>query len=304
MPGRQAADHEQAHPPGHGDVDHGRVVQPPVGVRHFLVGDPHAVVSDVEEHAAAAQRLAGDVDLGVFRRERGRVLDDLRDQVHDVVDGLAHDHDARLDVEDHPFVLLDLGDRRAEHVDQRNRLAPPPRYLVPGQNQQVLRVAAHAGGQVVQAEQAAQPARVLLALLQRVDQRQLPLDQRLAAPGQVDEHGVQVAAQHGFVGRQPDRLAVNLVEGPRDLTDLVGGCYPDRLDVDALVDALALAEPAHHLRQPVAGHVERVGAELAQRAGQRAGYHGGDEQDQEQQQQRHQAGEQQGRAGIVPGRIG
>ena len=123
------------------------------------------------------------------------------------------------------------------------------------------------------------------------------------ASRQVDEHGVQVAAQHGLVGRQPDRLAVDLVEGARDLTDLVGGGDPDGLDLDAFVGALALAQPAHHLRQPVAGHVERVGAELAQRADQRAGHDRRDQRDQEQQQQRHQAGDQQVSAGIGPGRI-
>ena len=43
------------------------------------------------------KRLAGDVDLGVLGEENvGGVLDDLRDQVHHVVDGLADDHDAGL----------------------------------------------------------------------------------------------------------------------------------------------------------------------------------------------------------------
>ena len=200
VPGGQAADHEQAHPPGHGHVDHRRIVQPPVGMRHLLVGDAHAVVGDVEQHAAAGQRLAGHVHLGVLGGERGRVLHDLRDQVHRVVDGLADHDDPGLDVEDDPLVLLDLGDGGAQHVDERNRLAPPPGHLVARQDQQVLGVAAHAGGKVVEPEQAAQPAGVLLALLQRVDQRELALDQGLAAPGQVDEHGVQVAAQHGLVG--------------------------------------------------------------------------------------------------------
>ncbi len=303
VPGGQAADHEQAHPAGHGHVDYRRVVEPPVSVRHLLVGDAHAAVGDVEEHTAAGQRLAGNVHLAVFRGERRRVLDDLGHQVHDVVDGLADDDDARLDVEDNPLVLLDLGDRRAQHVDQRNRLAPPPVHLVAREDQQVLGVTAHAGGQVVQAEQAGQTARVLLALLQRVDQRQLPLDQRLAAPGQVDEHGVQVAAQHGLVGREPDRLEVNLIEGAGDFTDLVGGGDPDRLDIDALVGAFALAEPTHHLRQPVAGHVERVGTELTQRAGQRAGHQDGDEQDQEQQHQGQDAGKHHIPGGIASGRI-
>ena len=88
VPGRQAADHEQAHAAGHRDVHDGRVVEAPVRVRHLLLGDADAVVGDVEQHAAAGQRLAGDVHLGVLGRERGRVLHDLRHEVHAVVDDL------------------------------------------------------------------------------------------------------------------------------------------------------------------------------------------------------------------------
>ena len=90
----------------------GGFVQPPVGVRHFLVRDTHAVVGDVEEHPAAGS-AAGRTRTsspGVFRGERGRVLHDLGDQVHRVVDGLADDpHDPGLHIEDDPLVLLDLG---------------------------------------------------------------------------------------------------------------------------------------------------------------------------------------------------
>ena len=283
VPRREAADHEQAHPPGYADVDHGRVVQPPVGVAHLRIGDADPAVGDVEEDTAAGQRLAGHVHLGVFGRECGRVLDQLRDEVHDVVDGLADNRDARLDIQHDPLVLLDLRDGRPEHVHQRDGLAPPPGRLVTRENQQVLRVAAHPGGQVVQPEQAAQPARVLLALLQGVDERDLPLNQGLAAAGQVDEHRVQVAAEHGLVGGQPDGFAVNLVEGPRHLTDLVGGGDGDRLDLDALVRALGLAQPAHHVRQPRTGDVERVLTQPAQRADHRPGDQRRDQQHADQQ---------------------
>ena len=80
------------------------------------------------------------------------------------------------------------------------------RRLLAGEDQEVLGVAAHAGGQVVELEQVGQPAAVLLALLQTVDQRDLPLDQRLGAPREVDEHRVDVAAQLGLLARQPDGL--------------------------------------------------------------------------------------------------
>src|SRR5579875_3718435 len=118
-----------------------------------------------------------------------------------------------------------------------------------GQDQQVLRVAPHPGGEVIHLEQAGQPLRILLALLQVVDQADLALDERLAAAGQVDEHRVHVAAQRRLVGRQPDRLAVNLVERPRDLADLVEGVDVDRLDVGHDVRALGLAHAADRLGQ-------------------------------------------------------
>src|SRR5215472_64203 len=67
------------------------------------------------------------------------------------------------------------------------------------------------------------------------------------------------------MGGQPDRLAVHLVEGPRHFPDLVGRGDLDRIDLDVLARVLALAESAHHLGQPVAGHVERAHAQRAQR---------------------------------------
>src|SRR6202012_3307341 len=112
-----------------------------------------------------------------------------------------------------------------------------------------------------------------------------PHNQGLAPAGQVHEHRVQVSAQHGFVGGQPDRLAVNLVEGPRDFTDLVGGGYGDRLHFYTLVRAPGLAQPADHVRQPGTGDVERVLPQAAQRPDHRPGDQRGDQQYQDQQDQ-------------------
>ena len=138
---------------------------------------------------------------------------------------------------------------------------------------------------MVQPEQAGQPVGVLLGLLQVVDQRQLALDQGLAAAGQVDEHRVQVAAEHGLVGRQPDRFPVDLVEGPRHFADLVARGDPDQLDLGRRVLALALAQPADHVGQLAARDLEGVGPQLAQRADHRPGHEGGDQQDQQEQDQ-------------------
>ncbi len=248
VPGGQPGDHEQAHPAGHRDVHDRRVVQPPVGVRHLLGAHPDALVGDVQQRAAAVEQVPRHVHQGFRGGERGRVLGQLGQQVHDVVDRLPADRDARLDVRHDPLVVLDLGHRRAQHVHQRHRLGPPPGQLVARQDQQVLGVAPHPGGQVVHLEQVRQPLGILLALLQVVDQPDLAFHQRLAPAGQVHEHRVDVAAQRGLVGRQPHRLPVHLVERPGDLTDLVGGVHVDRLDLQR-----RSAPPPPLIRRTVSG---------------------------------------------------
>src|SRR6516225_1945979 len=92
-----------------------------------------------------------------------------------------------------------------DNLEQTEQDADPPSSL--------FRVAAHPARQVVTGDKAGQPVGVLLRLLKVVDQGELALDERLAAARQVDEHRVQVAAQHGLVGGQPHRFPVYLVEG-------------------------------------------------------------------------------------------
>src|SRR5918992_239108 len=177
--------------------------------------------------------MAGDRDPGVLGREDGRVLHQLGDEVDEVVDDRSDDRDIALHAQADSLVLLDLRQRGPHDVDERDGLVPPPHLLLTAEHQQVFGVAPHAGGQVVQLEQARQPLFVLLALFEVLDQPKLPFDERLAAPGQVDEHRVDVAAQQRFVGREPYGLTMHLVKGPRDLTDFVGGVDVDRGDMDA-----------------------------------------------------------------------
>src|SRR4030095_8098768 len=119
---------------------------------------------------------------------RGGVRAQLGQQVDDVADRLPGHADVVDRQQLDPVVVLDLGQGGPDHVDQRHRLAPAAGRLGPREHDQVLGVAAHAGGQVVELEEVLERVRVGLGALQVVDQLQLPVDQALAAAGQVQEH--------------------------------------------------------------------------------------------------------------------
>ena len=230
VPGRQPRHHEQAHAPRHRDIHHRRVIQPPVGVSHLLRAHAHALVGDLQQDPPLLSRWPATVTA--VSAAENEVAFSTSSAVRCTTSLTAAAHgDARLGVQRHALIPLDLGDGGAEHVHQRDRPIPPPGEVLAGEHQQVLRVAAQPGGQVVHLEQASQPLGILLALLQPVDEPDLPFHQGLAAAGQVHEHGVDVPAQSRLVGGQPDRLLVDLVKGPRDLPDLVGGIHIDRLNI-------------------------------------------------------------------------
>ena len=74
---------------------------------------------------------------------------------------------------------------------------------------------AHPGGEVVQREQVGQRGRVGRLLLQRVDQPQLPLQQRLVPPGQADEDLAEAVAQPGLAGGRRDGGLLQAGRWPR-----------------------------------------------------------------------------------------
>ena len=87
---------------------------------------------------------------------------------------------------------------------------------------------------MIEAEQALQPLGVLLVALEAVDQRELLVHQRPAAPRQRLEHVAHLQLQAGLFTGEQDGLLVQLVDGVRDLTDLFGGVHGDRLDGSGL----------------------------------------------------------------------
>ena len=230
-----------------------------------------AAVLDLDHGAAVGQPLAVHEHLGLGRGEHRRVLQQLGHEVDEVVDRVAHHLDVRHAGQLDAVVLLHLGGGRPQHVDQRDRPAPPAARVLTRENQQVLRVAAHTGREVVQLEQVRQLVRVLLAGLQLVDQLELALDQTLRPAGQVDEHVVDVAAQTGLLGRQLDRPLVQLVERPGDVADLVPRVDPDGFDFVRRRRCVRSLQPGDGLRQPDLGDVAGAGLQPPQRADHRPG---------------------------------
>src|SRR5439155_5508181 len=124
-----------------------------------------------------------------------------------------------------------------------------------GEHQQIFVVAAHPGGQVVELEELGETLGVLLSALDRVELADHPVDQRLRAPGQAEEHRRDAGTQGSLFGRDPYRLPVYRVEGRGHLPDLVPAV--DRHRVFELRDDLIWRDLADLAYVPHPG--DRVG---------------------------------------------
>ena len=265
---RQLRDHEQAQPGAVRGVEVGRLDESAVRLLDRLRRHAEATVLDLDG-VTVRQHLAGDLHAGLRRGERGRVLQQLGEQVDDVADRPA-EHGRRLDGADvDALVVLDLADRAAHDIDDRHGIAPAAAGRGAGQDDQVLGVSPHAGGEMVDPVQVLELIRLRLAAFHPVEQRELAVQQRLAAPGDVEEDLVDAAPDVRLLHRGLYGGALHLVERPADLADLVVAVGQwRRLDVH--VDSLAALQPPDHGGQPLAGHLERLAAQPGQAADDRA----------------------------------
>ncbi len=241
--GGEPADHEEAEPVaveevevlGPGDAD--------VGLGEALPAHAEPPVLDLQG-VAVADGFAADAHLGVGRGELGGVLDEFGQEVGEVGDGTADDGRLGEPGHLHARVVLDFGDGGADHVGEGDGPAPGAAGGGAGEDDQALRVASHAGGEVVEPEEVVEFAGVVGAPLHGVQEVELAVDEDLAAPGEVDEDAGDAVGEFGAFDGGGEGRAVDGGEGFADLADLVLGAGSDRrLGPD--VDLLAGAQPAH-----------------------------------------------------------
>ncbi len=169
MPPGELAGHEEPELVAAGQVERRRIRQPGVDIGELVLGQAEPAVLDLHGESPADD-VTADQHRGVRRREDGGVLGELGEHVNDVPDrGPGQGGPgSRGDLD--PGVVLNLGDCRPEHVDQRHRVTPPARGRVAGEDDQALGVPAHASGQVVDAEEILELLRLRGPALHGVEQ--------------------------------------------------------------------------------------------------------------------------------------
>ena len=181
----------------------------------------------------------------------------------------------------------DLGRRGAHDVDERDRLLPLAGLLGARQHEQALRVAAHAGGHVVELEQRVERSRVVLVALEVVEQLELALQQALVAAGEVHEEVAHALAQQlRLLLRDLERHRLDVVERLGELADLVLGLHLDARGLDR-ADVATGAQRLDQRRELTLRHLAGGSGERADRSD-----HGpGHEPDQEQREEHGEHGE-------------
>jgi hypothetical protein len=124
-----------------------------VGVDEVAVGHADAPVGDRHHQLAARCEARRHDDLGLRGREARRVVQQLGEEVLQVVGRPARQHGLRHLVDHDALVALDLADGGPHGVDDRRRLGRPGGELAACQDEQVVAVAPHPCGQVVEPEE-------------------------------------------------------------------------------------------------------------------------------------------------------
>ncbi|SLI52189.1 Uncharacterised protein [Mycobacteroides abscessus subsp. abscessus] len=101
--------------------------------------------------------------------------------MHEIGRDRSGDLDVRARQQPHPVEILDLRHRGLQHLGQVDRHGAVAADPGAREHEQVVAVAAHAGDQVVEPEQAAQPGWVGLVVLEFLDQAELLVDEGTVA---------------------------------------------------------------------------------------------------------------------------
>ena len=224
VPLGEAADHEQAHPARGVGGDVPTVRELVVEGREVLGRHTEATVGDLDEEATFGRAGTTDGHAGGGRGVGQRVVDDLGDQVDEVGADRTEDVVVRGVADVDALVVLDLGHGRADGVGHRDRAGHATTGRGAGEHQQRVAVPAHTGGEVVEAEQALEPLRVLLVALEALDEAELLVDEGGAATREGLEHVADLHPQAGLVTGEGAGLGVEVVHGPGELAHLLAWC--------------------------------------------------------------------------------
>lgn len=154
--------------------------------------------------------------------------------MHDVGDGAAEQAAFRCVTEIDTLVVLDLGDRGAKHVAQRCVGHASHALTGTGKDEQRIAGATHTCGEVVECEQVLESRGIAFFVLERVDERELLLDESFVPSRQGFEHLVDLTSKRGLLTCEAECADAHVVDSARDFTDLLPGGDADRLEADRL----------------------------------------------------------------------
>ena len=154
---------------------------------------------------------------------------------------------------------------------------------MPARTRRRLGVAAHAGGEVVEAEEVGEGVGVGFVGFEFGDEVELAAEQVLVAAAEVDEAVGDVAAEDGLFDGEVEGGVLHGVEGVGDVGDFVAGVDRDGVDGghgDVVAEG-GFEDVEHGVGQAVLGHVLGLTGQRPQRLGDRPRHQprddGGDE---------------------------
>ena len=128
------------------------------------------------------------------------------------------------------LVVLDFAEGGADDVGEADGGGPFAGWFDAGEDEEALGVAAHAGGEVVEAEEVGEGVGVGFVGFEFGDEVELAAEEVLVAAAEVDEAVGDVAAEDGLFDGEVEGGVLDGVEGVGDVGDFVAGVDADGFD--------------------------------------------------------------------------